>query len=439
MDVIVIGGGIAGMASAYELRRAGHSVCVIERRATVAQGASFGHGGGLLPTPLDAWFGPGLTGLRWRARWSARLGRPGSLGYRPGLGGSVTGFARRLRRAEDTEIFAARYRALQPLVDFSREVIEEIETANGLEFEQRHGVLYLLRTTRDLRHAQAALALLDELEIEHLALSGPDCAALEPSLPLHQPLARGVLLRTARSANCPQFAKLLKQLLEQDGVRFEMGRAVQALRCDTRGASVELAAPASGSTPGARVTSLTADVIVLAAGTGSLALLPQPLRALVHPLRMHALSAPLGPEERAPHITLVDTAQRITITRFANRIRIAGAALLQGSRQSQQSADPALRHAALTRLGQAAHDWIPGAAKLAAATTWDDTRLLSSDGLPVAGATLQPRLFVNLAHGPGGWALACGSARVVAQSISGDTSDLPAATLAAISPARLHG
>src|SRR5690349_21356407 len=42
MDVIVIGGGIAGIATACQLHAAGHRVCVIERHATVAQGATYG-------------------------------------------------------------------------------------------------------------------------------------------------------------------------------------------------------------------------------------------------------------------------------------------------------------------------------------------------------------------------------------------------------------
>ena len=58
MDVIVIGGGIVGVATAYQLRAAGHRVCVVERYATVAQGATYGNGGTVLPTPLDVWFGP---------------------------------------------------------------------------------------------------------------------------------------------------------------------------------------------------------------------------------------------------------------------------------------------------------------------------------------------------------------------------------------------
>ena len=42
------------------------------------------------------------------------------------------------------------------------------------------------------------------------------------------------------------------------------------------------------------------------------------------------------------------------------------------------------------------------------------------DGPPVLGATGIPGVWVNLGHGSSGWALACGSARVVADLMSGN-------------------
>ena len=74
MDVIVIGGGIASIATAYQLHAAGHRVCVIERHATVAQGATYGQGGPLLPSPLDVWFGrpSWRRAARSKAAWWSR-------------------------------------------------------------------------------------------------------------------------------------------------------------------------------------------------------------------------------------------------------------------------------------------------------------------------------------------------------------------------------
>jgi D-amino-acid dehydrogenase len=42
------------------------------------------------------------------------------------------------------------------------------------------------------------------------------------------------------------------------------------------------------------------------------------------------------------------------------------------------------------------------------------------DGPPVIGASGVPGVWVNLGHGSSGWALACGSARVVADLMSGN-------------------
>src|SRR5260370_18368994 len=95
MDVIVIGGGIVGIATAYQLRAAGHRVCVVERHATVAQGATYGHGGAVLPSPLDVWFGPTFM----------QTPRPMKTGvvFKPGFNSDARHFATKLALPKDPE------------------------------------------------------------------------------------------------------------------------------------------------------------------------------------------------------------------------------------------------------------------------------------------------------------------------------------------------
>jgi D-amino-acid dehydrogenase len=50
---------------------------------------------------------------------------------------------------------------------------------------------------------------------------------------------------------------------------------------------------------------------------------------------------------------------------------------------------------------------------------WKGARPMLPDGPPVLGATGIPGVWVNLGHGSSGWALACGSARVVADLMAG--------------------
>ncbi|WJF89041.1 FAD-dependent oxidoreductase [Paraburkholderia bonniea] len=433
MDVIVIGGGIAGVATAYQLRAAGHRVCVIERHATVAQGATYGHSGAVLPTPLDIWFGPTFM--------PHRLGAKNGVIRKSGFNRAARGFVRRLAALQDPAAFSLQYSRLRPLIEASREAMGEIEARHTFDFEQASDLLYLVRGAAEWQLAGTALELLRQYDMPHQVLGAAQCAALEPSIPTTPEFAGGVQLSGERTANCPLFAKLLKQALDlQGGVTFQFGREVTALRFDNHHAAVELAPPLDAAPRSREVDVMRADAVVVAAGAGSLPLLervglPLPL----HPLRLHTLVAPIAHEECAPHRAIVDAVKRITITRMNHRLRIAGAAVLQSASQTSKPLDPALSEEALALLGQATHDWIPGAAKISAALAWEGVKLLSPDGLPVVGNALHPRLFVNLGHGPAGWGLACGSAGLIAALISGTPSGLPPDTLAALRPERFRG
>ncbi|NRO97537.1 FAD-dependent oxidoreductase [Paraburkholderia sp. NMBU_R16] len=426
MDVIVIGGGVVGVATAYQLHSAGHRVCVIERHATVAQGATYGHGGALLPTPLDVWFGPTFVP-------NARVPRSG-LVYKPGFNGSTRRFMQRLAAFQEPDAFRDQYRRLGPLVDLSRETLAALETRFDFEFEQRSGMLHVVQHPREWELAQSALDLLREFEIQHQVLTARECADLEHSIPTDPEFAGGVFFEHERLGNCPLFTKLVKQVLEeQAGVRFMFGRAVEALRLDEQRAAVELAPVPSERASAREVDVVSADAIVVAAGAGSLPLIERATTNLpLHPARFFALTAPIAYEECVPHVAVVDTIRRITMTRVNQRVRVAGAALVQPEREIAKPAPEPLATAATALLAQATHDWIPGAAKISAAHSWDGVQLLSPDGLPVVGRASHPRLFVNLAHGPAGWGLACGSAKVLAEIISGTEPSVPPDTLAAL-------
>ncbi|RDU99418.1 FAD-dependent oxidoreductase [Trinickia dinghuensis] len=422
MDVIVIGGGIVGVATAYQLRAAGHRVCVVERHATVAQGATYGHGGIVLPTPLDAWFGPTFLGSRR------------GIVYRPGLNSSARRFAKQIAPLQAPDAFRAQWQRLRPLVELSRDAIASIEAGFHLEFEQREGVLHVTRDPREWEQAQSALELLGEFEMLHNVLSAAECAEVERSVPADPAFAGGVMFPQERTANCPLFTKLVKQVLdEQGGVQFLFGRAVESIRLENQRAAVELAPAESERKSTREVDVVSCDAIVVAAGAGSKPLLERlGLSLPFHPIRMLSLTSPIAYEECTPHLTVVDSVRRVSMTRMNQRIRVAGAAVLQPEREFAKPLSESLLEAGTALLAQSTHDWIPGAAKISAAHAWEGMRLLSPDGLPVVGNALHPRLFVNVGHGPAGWGLACGSAKVVSDLISGTPPSVPPDTLAAL-------
>ena len=88
----------------------------------------------------------------------------------------------------------------------------------------------------------------------------------------------------------------------------------------------------------------------------------------------------------------------------------------------------AKRPASIQTLYKVLHDWFPGAAQIANTSAsvqeWKGARPMLPDGPPVLGASGLPGLWLNLGHGSSGWALSCGSARIVADQIAGRTPAL---------------
>ncbi|CAN7321171.1 FAD-dependent oxidoreductase [Paraburkholderia sp. DD10] len=426
MDVIVIGGGIAGVATAYQLRAAGHRVCVVERHATVAQGATYGHSGIVLPTPLDVWFGPTFMASRQNAR--------NGVVNKAGFNGPARQFVKQLARLQDPNPYGHQYGLLRPLIEMSRETLADMEARFGLEFEQASGLLHLVRSAQEWEQLRPALGLLRLHEMPYHELTPAECATFEHSVRTEPEFAGGVLFEHERTANCPLFTKLVKQVLDtQGGVQFMLGCEVSAIRLEGQRAGVELAPGPGVASRSREVDVINADAVVVAAGHGSLPLLERlGLRLPLYPLRLHTLVAPIAHEECAPHVTIVDAVKRIVISRMNHRLRIAGGAVLQSPALLDKPLGEAVTKEALALLGQATHDWIPGAARISAALPWEGVKLLSPDGLPVIGNALHPRLYVNAGHGPAGWGLACGSGKLIADLITGGTPDLPVDTLAAL-------
>jgi D-amino-acid dehydrogenase len=55
MQIAIVGAGIVGVATAYELACDGHEVTVYEQRSAAAEEASFGNSGLLAPSLLIPW------------------------------------------------------------------------------------------------------------------------------------------------------------------------------------------------------------------------------------------------------------------------------------------------------------------------------------------------------------------------------------------------
>src|SRR5881394_1476231 len=65
--ILIIGGGVIGLCSAYYAARQGHRVTVIDREAADHEGCSYGNAGMIVPSHFVPLAAPGMValGLKW--------------------------------------------------------------------------------------------------------------------------------------------------------------------------------------------------------------------------------------------------------------------------------------------------------------------------------------------------------------------------------------
>jgi D-amino-acid dehydrogenase len=427
MRVAVIGAGIVGVTTAYELARAGHAVQVFERRNAVAAETSFANAGVLAPGYVTPWAAPGmpskvllgLLGLGGRdsavrlAGWSAWRERTWVQQWLHACGAS----AYRDNRA-----------AMLRLAQFSRQRLLALTSSLELQYEQASGFTVLLRAARELAAAQPGLALLRELGVKHQILDGAQCRAVEPGLNADMPLHAAIHLPDDGVGNCRQFAQLMRQHAQELGAQFHFDHTVHSLQS----AAVRSADGAVQLSLQRKPAPLRFDAAVVCAGVQANDLLaPLGLALPLAPVFGYSITAALRPESEGAQVhgattgpvsALMDERFKVAISRLGQRVRVAGVAELGGELER-------INPKALNTLYRVLHDWFPGAAVLNDVQQWKGARPMLPDGPPVIGATPVPGVWLNLGHGSSGWALASGSAHVVAELVSGRSAPIDTAGL----------
>src|SRR5579872_6370646 len=144
-DVIVVGGGLAGLSSAWALAESGYAVRVLERREDVALETSFANGGILTPSMPDPWNAPGV---HWQLlRWLGREDAPMLL--RLSAIPDYFGWGLRFLAASSPRAFHAAMQANYRLCVFSLERLRAWRAAMGLEYAL--GTLGTIEIYRDAR------------------------------------------------------------------------------------------------------------------------------------------------------------------------------------------------------------------------------------------------------------------------------------------------
>jgi D-amino-acid dehydrogenase len=412
LRIAVIGAGIVGVTTAYELAAEGHEVVVLERRGSVAAETSFANAGVIAPGYVTPWAAPGMPWKVFKHLLSkdapVRFSGLRTLGQLPWLW--------RFLLACRKPVHLANRSAMQQLARASRERINELTHRLRLDYDQASGYLVLLRTERELQRAGSGIALLKELGTAHEVVDAGRARQIEPALNPRAALHAAIHLPQDGVGNCRQFAHLLKAEAQRLGTRFRFDTAVSSL--------------VPGTQPVVKLVNgvdLPVDAVVVCAGVDAAHLVrPVGVKLPLTAVWGYSVTAPInhidGQLPLAPRAGLMDERYKVAISRLGQRVRVAGSAEIGGRADD-------MRMGTLRTLYRVLEEWFPGGAVLRDAQHWKGARPMLPDGPPILGDSGAPGIWLNLGHGSSGWALSCGSAQVLARRIGGRDAGIDLARL----------
>jgi D-amino-acid dehydrogenase len=407
MKTLILGGGVVGVTTAYFLAKAGHEVTVLEEKEGVGLEASAGNAGIIAPGHSFAWASPRAPRMLWESLRGAETAIRLRLGTDPRL------YVWGLRFLRECTSERARRNTLIKLrlCQYSQTVMNELVRAEGIEYHAiTKGALYLHRDPRELEAGIKKMALLAEHGQKQEILDPSDLAKLDPVFePVKGKVAGAVRDLGDSSGDSRLFVEnLARRCQDTLGVTVKLGARVTGLM--TGGDRIDAVVTNQGM--------LTADHYVLSLGVGSPAVARTAgLRLPIYPAKGYSSTFPLRSGALAPTVPGVDEQWLVGWSRLGDRLRLTSTAEFTGYDWGWTPRD-------FGNILRLARDLFPDAADYEQGQYRACLRPMTPDGPPILGLARHRNLFLNCGHGHMGWTMACGTARIVADLMTGRMPDL---------------
>jgi D-amino-acid dehydrogenase len=405
MQVCVLGAGIVGLATAYELQQRGLQVTIIDQ-AQPGTGASGGNGAQLSYSYVQ----PLADASIWRQLPRLLLSPSSPLKLRPQWDMHQWHWGLAFLRACNRHTSERSTERLLALAALSRHRLEAMLQSESIACDfSRTGKLVLYDTPKGLAAAQRQMELQRAWGSQQQAVSAARCAEIEPALQHYQQHIAGAIYTPSEcAADCLKVCQGLQAVLAARGVRFLLGTQVQGfVRQGQRIAAVQTNAG-----------TIDAEQFVLALGSHShLVARTLGLRLPVYPLKGYSITLDTAEASSAhgavPRVNVTDAARKVVFARIGHRLRVAGMAELVGH-------DAHIPPARIESLCHATRTLFPGCCQFEELRPWTGMRPATPTGLPMVGthASGPDNLLLNTGHGSLGFTLAFGTAAQVAELLA---------------------
>ena len=397
MKVVVIGGGVIGVSSAYYLSEAGHEVTVVDK-GTIGGACSHGNCGLVCPSHVLPLAEPGAL----RDAFRALLNPGGAFRIRPRFDANLWrwlwNFARRCKQERMLESG----RAIQPLLRSSLELYQALVNDQDLECEwQEQGLLFVYRNHRALDGYEPSAELLaSEFEEKPQKLVGDALLEREPAL--SRDVAGAWYFEHDAHLRPDRLLASWRRLLERRGVSLIEDAVLESF--DSRSGHVQ-AALAGGQR-------LDADHFIVAAGAWT----PQLAEILgcripIEPGKGYSVTAPV-PDD-GPRTPMIFPETHVVVTPMDSGLRI-------GSMMEFSGYDDSLRADRLQLLADGAAPFLRDPLPTPQSEHWFGWRPMTWDSTPVIGpCPCLGNVHLAVGHNMLGISMAPATGRLISELVSG--------------------
>lgn len=418
MQVTVLGAGIIGVSTAWQLLQRGHEVTLVDRQPDAALETSFANAAQISVSYCEPWANRDapLKTLKWM------FSDESPLLFRPQLDWAQWRWGLQFLAQCNDAAFVRNVAQLVALGAYSHAALKEMVAETGIAYNRlERGIAHYYTDQKSFDGAANAAAVMRRFGVQRSVVSRDELLAIEPALgAFADRIVGGTYTKTDESGDARVFTQKLAALCAQRGAQLLFGHDIERLVRD--GDEVREVRVRHRDT--GRTSTLKADAFVVACGSYTTPLLKSVgVQVPIYPGKGYSATLPLLQPDRAPSVSMIDDQMKCAISRLGDQLRVAGTIELGGF---DLSLDTPLARKRCEMLVRRIEQVFPGVADTRTPQEggdprfWCGLRPATPTNIPLIGRTPLRRLWINAGHGTLGWTHGAGSGKALAELMNGE-------------------
>ena len=404
LKIAVIGAGITGITTAYNLAKRGCAVTVFDRQPYAAMETSFANGGQLSASNAEVWnsWATVLKGMKWMFTPGAPLlVNPTPTWHKLSW---MAEFVGSIPKYEENTVTTVRM-AIE-----ARAHLRKMAADEHIDFnEEDRGILHFYETKSEFDKAGKVSALLARGGLERRAVTPAEIRSIEPAL--KGDMYGGYFTPSDFTGDIHKFTIGLAKACERLGVKMNLSHEVTTVVALDQAVTIHCRSTEPRMDHSIAPDEVNQfDKVVICGGVMSRELAANlGDRLNIYPVKGYSITVDLPEKEdqqAAPWISLLDDKSKLVSSRLgAGRLRVAGTAEFNGYNRNirAERIDPLIAWCRLHFPGMSTRQAVP----------WAGLRPMMPNMLPCVRRGKNPRVLYNTGHGHLGWTLSAATADAV--------------------------